>query len=527
MSAPVIDPLAQLAPPVRPEPLRSVGEPRFGAALRKAASPGERSSSPLRTEQQDDRAESARPRPERANSSALPRKTGLSDASVAPSPPEASATAEVDDAATAAVDAASAGDGASLLAAEASAAASLVAHLVDEPVEFVSEEAVTTVPPANEAESPMATKPNDAIPAELAETPQADFAADREPATDGEDPLAENAVAAEDAPKSPLAAEVVDALASPVPAIGERNAQGESTKSPALAAEAAEDQSAPAANAAHTAEQLPQSDVNESPNQFAASSDADVAADGENDPPVDSEPVASTKRDKGASSADSDEASASDDAPPEDAANAAAEPAPSAEQSTAPAPIAPNSATAVGDSRSPSTLDRIGAPRAAHLAKNDSPAGDAAGVDRARFVQRVSGAIRTAEGRDGQVRVRLSPPELGSLRIELKVQQGVMHASIEAETTTARNLLLDNLPALRDRLAEQNIRVERFDVDVRRDGNGQQAPSDGQTPWRDANDSGERPPRPDVPRRESRPPTDASAPLPAAPHATDGLDVRI
>jgi flagellar hook-length control protein FliK len=26
---------------------------------------------------------------------------------------------------------------------------------------------------------------------------------------------------------------------------------------------------------------------------------------------------------------------------------------------------------------------------------------------------------------------------------------------------------LDNLPALRDRLAEQNIKVERFDVDVR------------------------------------------------------------
>jgi flagellar hook-length control protein FliK len=30
---------------------------------------------------------------------------------------------------------------------------------------------------------------------------------------------------------------------------------------------------------------------------------------------------------------------------------------------------------------------------------------------------------------------------------------------------------LDHLPALRDRLAEQNVRVERFDVDVRREGN--------------------------------------------------------
>jgi flagellar hook-length control protein FliK len=33
-------------------------------------------------------------------------------------------------------------------------------------------------------------------------------------------------------------------------------------------------------------------------------------------------------------------------------------------------------------------------------------------------------------------------------------------------------VLLEHLPGLRDRLAEQNIRVERFDVDVRREGSG-------------------------------------------------------
>jgi flagellar hook-length control protein FliK len=38
---------------------------------------------------------------------------------------------------------------------------------------------------------------------------------------------------------------------------------------------------------------------------------------------------------------------------------------------------------------------------------------------------------------------------------------------------------LDHLPALRDRLAEQNIRVERFDVDVRRDGSESQADTRG------------------------------------------------
>ncbi len=90
--------------------------------------------------------------------------------------------------------------------------------------------------------------------------------------------------------------------------------------------------------------------------------------------------------------------------------------------------------------------------------------------DRARFVQRVSRAMKMAPNRDGQIQLRLSPPELGSLRIEISTQQGVVSAKVEAETAAARNILLDNLPALRERLAELEIRIEKFDVDVRREG---------------------------------------------------------
>jgi flagellar hook-length control protein FliK len=94
-------------------------------------------------------------------------------------------------------------------------------------------------------------------------------------------------------------------------------------------------------------------------------------------------------------------------------------------------------------------------------------------VDPARFVSRVARAIHTAQERGGPLQLRLSPPELGSLRLEIAVRQGVLTASVETETTTARQLLLENLPVLRDRLAEQNVRIERFDVDVRRDGGEQ------------------------------------------------------
>ena len=68
--------------------------------------------------------------------------------------------------------------------------------------------------------------------------------------------------------------------------------------------------------------------------------------------------------------------------------------------------------------------------------------------------------------RGGSVRLRLSPPELGSLRIEITVRHGEMTARLETETTAAQNLLLDNLPALRDRLAQQDIKIQQFDVDL-------------------------------------------------------------
>lgn len=103
-------------------------------------------------------------------------------------------------------------------------------------------------------------------------------------------------------------------------------------------------------------------------------------------------------------------------------------------------------------------------------------------VDRVRFVQRVARAFESAASDGGSLRLRLSPPELGALRLELTLRNGVMHAHVEAETSAARNLLLDNLPALRERLAEQNIKVEQFDVDLADQGtsNSWQQPYDRQ-----------------------------------------------
>jgi len=127
-------------------------------------------------------------------------------------------------------------------------------------------------------------------------------------------------------------------------------------------------------------------------------------------------------------------------------------------------------------------------------------------VDQARFVQRVTRAFEAVGNRAGSVRMRLHPPELGSLRLEITIRNGAVQARLETETSSARNLLLDNLPALRDRLAQQNIKVERFDVDLtdRPLGGSPQGPDDhpqSQARWENVE-----------PRAAPQPDTEAESP---------------
>ena len=75
-------------------------------------------------------------------------------------------------------------------------------------------------------------------------------------------------------------------------------------------------------------------------------------------------------------------------------------------------------------------------------------------------------AFEALGDRGGSVRLKLHPPELGSLRLHVTLRDGLLTARVEAETTTARSILLDNLPALRERLAAQDVKIDRFDVDL-------------------------------------------------------------
>ena len=87
-------------------------------------------------------------------------------------------------------------------------------------------------------------------------------------------------------------------------------------------------------------------------------------------------------------------------------------------------------------------------------------------AQQARLIERVTRAFQAAEGRGTPLRLRLHPPELGALKLELRMQNQTLTARIEAETPVARQLLLENLPVLRERLSEQGVRIEQFSVDL-------------------------------------------------------------
>ncbi|MEM9185660.1 MAG: flagellar hook-length control protein FliK [Planctomycetota bacterium] len=294
---------------------------------------------------------------------------------------------------------------------------------------------------------------------------------------------------AEAAAGDPTSSESAGAL-SPSETAGTKaaaNEPGTTEAATGLPADAAPEQSAGGGN---------QGDP-EQPQQFKTTSNA--AADG--DPNEDSaaaqgdraqqsgEPSRQQQSLGGVQESGSPALAASERATEGEATDRGPQPAASVPQSLdTPAPVPGEAAAAVAEAAAPETStdagpkqnDAAGPPTIQRLfgergVAAQQPAEEPAGVavDRGRFVSRVANAFRVAQQRDGEIQLRLSPPQLGSLKITLTVQDGALAANLEAESPAARGVLLDNLPALRERLAEQEIRVEKFDVNVRDEGGGQ------------------------------------------------------
>ncbi len=110
------------------------------------------------------------------------------------------------------------------------------------------------------------------------------------------------------------------------------------------------------------------------------------------------------------------------------------------------------------------------------------------------------------------------------MRMEVSFRDGAMSARLEAETPAARAALLDNLPALRERLAEQNVRIERFDVELQDQTAGGSGGNPTSDPQADRNSQSQ---RWRGPRREQETAAIAAAPVAVSTSGFDQLNVVI
>jgi len=110
-------------------------------------------------------------------------------------------------------------------------------------------------------------------------------------------------------------------------------------------------------------------------------------------------------------------------------------------------------------SRSASETQRSGA-----VQPGDST--DLTQQEKIRLIQRVTRSFNRLGVDGGQVNLRLHPPQLGSLNVQVRLEGRTMTAKLTTETGAARDAILESLPILKSRLAEQGFEISQFQVEV-------------------------------------------------------------
>jgi flagellar hook-length control protein FliK len=132
------------------------------------------------------------------------------------------------------------------------------------------------------------------------------------------------------------------------------------------------------------------------------------------------------------------------------------------------------------------SLESTAAPKAETKsdAKGATREGVSEAVNRAKLIQRVSRAFQHLGPDGGVVRLRLAPAELGTVRIEMRINGRKMEARVVAETEAASNALREHLPDLRSRLESFGMQIERIEIET----DSGETDVDGRFPGRDDGD---------------------------------------
>ena len=91
-------------------------------------------------------------------------------------------------------------------------------------------------------------------------------------------------------------------------------------------------------------------------------------------------------------------------------------------------------------------------------------------VDRQENVDRIVRAARTAQARGAsRIQIRLEPPELGTLRIEIKQTSNGLNMQLQATNLKAQQILQQTSNELRAALEAQGLQPRQIDIQLRLD----------------------------------------------------------
>ena len=100
-------------------------------------------------------------------------------------------------------------------------------------------------------------------------------------------------------------------------------------------------------------------------------------------------------------------------------------------------------------------------PQAANL---PAPPPSLGGEDQANVARVVRGLVNAVNQNGGSVTLRLQPPELGFVRVQLEINDGSVRAAFQAEQPAVRTLLSQQMSQLRQALQSHGLQVDRLDV---------------------------------------------------------------
>ena len=104
-----------------------------------------------------------------------------------------------------------------------------------------------------------------------------------------------------------------------------------------------------------------------------------------------------------------------------------------------------------------------------------------------RIIDQVVNAMQQAVEKGQALKIRLDPPELGVLQIEVSRVDGVLTAKIETDSTATQRLIHENLALLKEALAQKGQQLDKIDVEWNQRGFEEETAKNnsGQTPTKE------------------------------------------